>query len=77
MIKLLNKDVALFDLFQVAKVNVAIGELLLHYDYAIGDRFIIDYGGLTLGHLQKFNPLLIAKLSKIFKVTYSKLLKLI
>lgn len=70
LIKLLNTDVKVYDFFKVIQVDLAMGDLLLHYDYAIGDRFIIDLAGLTLGHLQKFNPVLLAKGAKIFMVSY-------
>lgn len=68
VMKLVNTDVAAYDLFKVIRAEVAVGDLTLRYDYAIGDRFVADFAGFSFGHLQKFNPLLLAKVIKNFQV---------
>lgn len=67
-VKYLNPDPALHDYHRAIRTLVAIADLMLRYDYSVGDRFVVDYQGLTFGHVQKLNPLLATKITKILQV---------
>ncbi|RZC38351.1 alpha-tocopherol transfer protein-like [Asbolus verrucosus] len=71
ILKLKNADLDQYDIYKVIKTDLAIGQLALQYDYAVGDRFIVDFEGFTLGHLTKFYPVPLAKHVTLFEEAYS------
>lgn len=67
--KVLNtKNVGLYDFHKSVLAQMAMVELIFHYDYAPGLRVVLDLEGFTFGHLQKLNPFLMKKVTNIFQV---------
>ncbi|RZC37480.1 CRAL TRIO domain containing protein, partial [Asbolus verrucosus] len=71
IMKLMNSDPNRFSIYDAVKCNLAIEELALQYDYAVGDRFVVDYADFSLQHLTKFNPVVLAKNITLFEEAYS------
>ncbi|RZC37481.1 CRAL TRIO domain containing protein [Asbolus verrucosus] len=71
VMKLTNPDPDQYNIFNVVKANLAIGELTLQYDYAVGDRFIVDFADFSLKHLTKVNLVILAKDVTLFEEAYS------
>ncbi|RZC36694.1 CRAL TRIO domain containing protein, partial [Asbolus verrucosus] len=71
IMKLMNSDPNQFSIYDAVKCNLAIEELALQYDYAVGDRFVVDYADFSLQHLTKLNPVVLAKNITLFEEAYS------
>lgn len=69
--KFLNVDLAVYDFREGILGQLAIGELLLHYDYSLGFRIVMDFEGFSFSHLQKSNPFLFMKAMEIAQVYYT------
>ena len=61
IMKLINRDAEVYDMKELIKLDLAVTEILLQYDDSIGVRYVIDFGGFTLKHLTKWNPVLLLK----------------
>ncbi|KAJ3643788.1 hypothetical protein Zmor_026476 [Zophobas morio] len=71
IMKLINRDAEVYDMKELIKLDLAVTEILLQYDDSIGVRYVIDFGGFTLKHLTKWNPVLLLKNVTLVEKAYS------
>ncbi|KAJ3643782.1 hypothetical protein Zmor_026470 [Zophobas morio] len=71
IMKLINTDIEVYDMLELIKLDLAVTEVTMQYDGSIGVRYVIDFGGFTLRHLAKWNPLLLNKHVTLIEKAYS------
>lgn len=69
--KLIDSDPALFSFTDLAIFLLAIVDISLKYDYAVGERLVHDWSGIEMGHFPKLDFSVLTKLNKLHQEAYS------